>query len=149
MIQELRGPYYQPLSPEFVPDEGTVSEMQHDKREESEVQQLKQEALIRWEENGFVLEITITGTEGVPVAVEMGFRKEGELDGVDPVEGIVDAYLLTEGYGEYKCGGRRITFGPGRAGHRWTELRGAESKLDLNSVYLTGFTPFIHTIEIR
>lgn len=149
LSQELRGPYYQPLSPEVVPDERAVSEMQHDEREESEVQQLKQEALIRREKNGFVLEITITGTDGVPVAVEMGFRKEGELDGVDPVEGIADAYLLTEGSGEYKCGERQITFGPGRADHRWTELRGAESKLDLSSVYLTGFTPFVHTLEIR
>ncbi|MEF8797710.1 MAG: hypothetical protein V5A48_14745 [Salinivenus sp.] len=149
LTQELSGPYYQPLSPDDLPDEGAVSEMKQDEREESEVQKLRQEALIRQEGNGFVLEITITGTEGVPVAVEMGFRKDGELAAVDPVEDIADAYLLPEGYGEYKCEGRRITFGPGRADHHWTELRGAEPKLDLNSVYLTGYTPFTHTIEIR
>jgi len=149
LTQDLEGPYYQPFPPEALPDERALTEMKEDDREETEVQHLEQTALIRREGDGFVLELAITGTEGVPMAVEMGFRKEGALSGVDAVEGTDDPYLLGEGRGEYECGGRRITFGPGRAEHRWVQLRGAEPKLDLKSVYLTGYTPFEHTIEIR
>jgi len=149
LTQELEGPYYQPLAPEALPEEGALSEMKQNDREETEVQHLEQTVLVRRDGNGFVLELTVAGTDGVPVAVEMGFRTEGKLSNVEAVDGTEDAYLLTEGYGEYEAGGRRITFGPGRADHRWTDLRGAEPKLDLSSVYLTGFTPFEHTIEIR
>ena len=149
LSQELRGPYYQPFPPEALPDEGALTEMKQDDRDETEVQHLEQTASIRRDGDRFVLELSIAGTAGVPVAVEMGFRREGELSSVQAVEGTDDAYLLADGYGSYECGGRRITFGPGRADHRWIELRGAEPKLDLSSVYLTGYTPFEHTIEIR
>ena len=97
---------------------------------------------------GFLLRITATGTERVPLAIELGLREGGKLSGVKPVPGIKDAWFLADGYGEYKMGDQRIRFGPGQHAHGWTQLRGAEPKLPLQSVYITGYSPFEYTLEI-
>jgi len=70
------------------------------------------------------------------------------LSGVTPVPGIDDAWFLAEAYGEYKKEGQRIRVGPGRHAHGWTQLRGAEPKLPLQSVYITGYSPFEYILEI-
>jgi hypothetical protein len=67
---------------------------------------------------------------------------------VVPAEDIVDAHLLKSGSGRYTVGEDTISFGPGRADHTWTQLRGALPKWDGQSVYLTGFTPFRMTLQI-
>ena len=90
----------------------------------------------------------VAGTDRVPLAIELGFRRGGELAGVEPRRGTADAFLLREGTGEYRLGAEAIRFGPGRAEHTWTDLRGALPKLDALSVYLTGFTPFRATLRI-
>ena len=90
----------------------------------------------------------VAGTDRVPLAIELGFRRGGALSGVEPLPGTPDAFLLREGTGEYRLGGEVIRFGPGRAEHTWTDLRGALPKLDALSVYLTGFTPFRATLRI-
>jgi hypothetical protein len=90
----------------------------------------------------------ITGTDRVPVALELGFRHGGKLQGVEPVPGIGDAHLLRSGRGRYELGGDAIEFGPGIAGHTWTQLRGALPKWDGQSVYLTGETPFRLVLEV-
>ena len=43
----------------------------------------------------------------------------------------------------------KIRFGPGTAPHRYAQVRGAEPKLAGPSVYLTGYTPFDHTLTIE
>jgi hypothetical protein len=85
----------------------------------------------------------------VPLAIELGFRQGGKLSGVKPVPGIEDAWFLADGYGEYRMGGHRISFGPGRHAHGWTQLRGAEPKLPMKSVYITGYSPFEYIVEIN
>ena len=41
-----------------------------------------------------------------------------------------------------------INFGPGCTAHKLSQLRGMTTKHDGHSIYLTGFTPFKHTLEI-
>jgi len=55
-------------------------------------------------ENGgkFEIEIRIAGTDRVPVAVEFGFARGGELSGVVAAGGAADAFLLESGTAEYR-----------------------------------------------
>jgi hypothetical protein len=154
--QVLDGPYFQPFSPEQVADgvplkmtpNGTLAPDSRAARARSNVQALESVVEIA-EANGAVeLAIVITGTDEVPVAVELAFRHGGRLDGVERVPKVDHAFLLREGTGRYAFGGHTITFGPGRAEHTWTQLRGALPKWDGDSVYLTGFTPFRMTLAI-
>ena len=94
------------------------------------------------------MKLEITGTDHVPVAVELAFRHGGVLRGVEPVPNIKDAHLLKSGSGRYEFANQVIEFGPGRTEHTWTQLRGALPKWDGQSVYLTGFTPFRMTLRI-
>lgn len=149
MEQRLEGPYYQPLPKELLPDDGDWEKMDRDRRPQSEVQQQNARVRVREHDGGLEVEVAIVGTDHVPVAVELAFRRGGELSGVTPVEGVEDAWLLAKGTGRYSYGGREITFGPGTAPHTWTQLRGALPKTDAMSVYVTGFTPFRRTFFVK
>jgi hypothetical protein len=94
------------------------------------------------------LEFSITGTDEVPVALELAFRHGGKLTGVTPVAHVNDAFLLSSGMGRYTVGEDTIEFGPGQASHTYTQVRGALPKWDGLSVYLTGLTPFKTTLTI-
>jgi len=139
--QSLTGPYYQPL--ESGGFEGTQQEFaeQRKTRDQSEVQELETVIRIAERENGFAIGIQISGTENVPVALELGFRAGGELNGVTSVTDIEGAYLLTGERLEFKYEGQTINVAPGHVEHRWTQLRGALPKMEGDSVYLTGYTP--------
>ena len=80
--------------------------------------------------------------------IELAFRAGGKLEGVEPVPHVADAYLLRSGTGRYVLGADVIEFGPGRAEHTYTQVRGALPKSDGLSVYLTGFAPFTATLTI-
>ncbi|WPP48484.1 hypothetical protein [Catalinimonas niigatensis] len=147
--QWLEGPYYQPFAEDQLPTtDGDWEKMPKDERPQSEVQKFLSEIRIRETSTGFQLDISVTGTDRVPVALEMAFRKGSKLSGVQKVEDTEDAYLLEEGYATLKEGDSAIRFGPGKAEHSWTQLRGALPKLEAQCVYITGITPFEHQIEI-
>lgn len=154
--QHLEGPYFQPLTADqIVPGEpvsiapnGTLAIDGRALRARSNVQTLESTIEVAEGNGGFALHLDITGTDGVPVAVELGFRRGGSLAGVEAVPGVPDAFLLTDGHGRYRSGGDTIQFGPGRADHTWTQLRGALPKWDGLSVYLTGLTPFRLTLNL-
>ena len=117
-------------------------------RAQSEVQRL--EAVVGVRESGgrFMIDFSLSGCENVPVAVELGFRKGGDLTGVVPVPEVAGAYLLETGTGRYTSEGQTIEFGRGHARHRYTQLRDALPRLEGLSVYLTGFTPFRRQLTI-
>jgi len=112
------------------------------------VQTLDTVAIVEEAGAGFTLSLSVDGTAEVPVALELAFRRGGRLEGVEPVSGIPDAFLLRADAGRYTFDGQTITFGPGRVEHTWTQLRGALPKWDGLSVYLTGFTPFRTQLRI-
>jgi hypothetical protein len=154
--QTLDGPYFQPLSSEQIASgehvrmapNGTLAVDSRAARARSNVQHLESVAEIIERDGKFELTLAITGTDRVPVAVELAFRHGGELHGVEALTKAQDTYLLKSGSGQYVFGGQTIEFGPGQAEHTWTQLRGALPKWDGQSVYLTGFTPFKTTLTI-
>jgi hypothetical protein len=149
LYQDLRGPYYQPFPKDKLPDDGDWSKMPRSLRPQSEIQ--RQRTVINIiEKNGkFEINIEIKGTDYVPVAIELGFRKGGQFSSVKELEKIPDAFILDDNFGEYTFQNQKIRFGPGEFQHSWTQLRGALPKLDALSVYITGFTPFKKTFWIE
>lgn len=154
--QELDGPYFQPLTPDQIAGgehvkmapNGTLAPGSKSLRARSEVQTLQSVVTIRETAGKFRLEISIQGTSEVPVAIELAFRPGGTLHGVEPVPEAKDAFLLRAGTGRYTLGADTIEFGPGRAEHSYTQVRGALPKWDGLSVYLTGLTPLRATLTI-
>ncbi|MBI5768103.1 MAG: hypothetical protein HZA93_09925 [Verrucomicrobia bacterium] len=154
--QKLEGPYFQPLTRDQIASgehvrmapNGTLANDSRAARARSHLQTLN--AVIEIAESGgrFTLAISLTGTDNVPVAVELAFRHGGQLSGVADVAGVKDAFLLKGGTGRYRVGDDVIEFGPGRAEHTYTQVRGALPKWDGQSVYLTGVTPFQTTISL-
>lgn len=146
--QALRGPYYQPL-------EKTESIIYHEqwgeswkRRKQSGVCELQQSAFVKEEKNGFSIRLQAKGTDEVPLAVEISFAPGGVLEGCEKLKD--DSYLLTAGaQGSYRVGKDVLRFGPGLRQHRYVDVRGALPKLDGTSVYLTGYTPFDHTIRFE
>ena len=112
---------------------------------------LDYEGRIRETPQGFEVFIRAHGTDNVPLAVEINLRAGGEIAGVEPAPKTADAFLLKEGFAEYRMGGDVVRFGPGHCEHAYVQVRGAAAKLSGPSVYLTGFTPFQHTLtfEVR
>lgn len=149
--QLLYGPYFQPLDPPH-----RVKALEWDEtrpeRARSQVAILHQIASLQEMDRGFRLRIQAYGTDQVPLAVEVGIRqREGlRIDGVLRAPGVVDGYILAGGYATASFGKHAIRFGPGQKRHAYTQVRGAEPKLaDGASIYITGYTPFDHTLEFQ
>lgn len=141
--QVLEAPYYQPLAAPVSQKEWTDS---RSRRRQSEVCRLEQSAEIKETERGLQLRLRAHGTAGVPVAVELSFRPGGQLAGCRALAGDPDCFVLPSGTGSYRVGDNEIRFGAGTAPHQYTQVRGAEPRLPGQSVYVTGFTPFDHTL---
>jgi hypothetical protein len=142
--QSLEAPYYQPLAkPVSYRNWAALREA----RNKTQVCHLTQTATVTEVKGGFELRVQSHGTNGVPVAVEINFREGGTLEGCRPAPHAESAWLLERDFGVYRAGGDAIRFGPGAAPHLLTQLRGAEPKLPGPSVYITGYTPFDHTLR--
>jgi hypothetical protein len=150
MQQELEADYLQPLQPELRRPDGDWLAVPREKRARSNIFRLRSIVDIRETKVGFALAMDVQGTNRVPVAVEITLRPGGQLTGhgLAPVPNFSSAQFLLDGYATYEQAGRRIRLGPGVRHHGWTQLRGAEPRVEGESLYLTGFTPFRHTLEI-
>lgn len=148
LTQELKGPYYQPLAPELLPDDGDWDKMPRKMRPQSEIQTLVTTVVITKKNNGIELTISSQQTDRVPIALELIFREGGTIQGAEPIEKATNTWILKEGQGRYKFKDSTITFGPGVGKHLNTTLRGALPHTGSPSVFLTSFTPFKHTITI-
>lgn len=146
LTQVLDGPYYQPIEP-TRPIPSQQYNPTRPLRRRTEVCRLTQSATIRETASGFEIDISIDGTDKVPVAIEILFRQETRLDGVTPAT-AANSFLLPEGNVTASSGSDSIRVGPGLGHHRWTQIRGAAPKLPGPSVYLCGFTPLKHTLKI-
>ena len=140
--------YYQLFPQDQLPTDGDWEKMPRDERPLSEVQTLTARVVVIEQQGEFVLTFEIEGTDDVPVAIELAFRKGGTLTNVMAAPHVESAYLFREEKGTYSFGEDVITFGPGRADHSWTQLRGGLPKKPGMSVYLTGYTPFRHKLMI-
>ncbi|MCD8538547.1 MAG: hypothetical protein LRY55_01400, partial [Leadbetterella sp.] len=165
LYQKLQAPYYQPLKPgdrrkdgdyELTPsvDDRFWSKMSFDKRP-ADFKTLESSVLVS-ESNGEVtMEFDVKGPEGVAVTLHLCFDAEGKPGGVENEGNNVN--FLPEGYGEFINGEDKITFGPGIKQHEWTRGLEGEKYSVLNGnlqtpghhVYLTGYTPFKHTLKFK
>jgi len=146
--QELEGPYYQPLDP--ARRVGTEEwEAVRKMRRQTEVCRMRYEAAVEELPGGFRLRARAEGTTDVPLAVEINLREGGKIEGCEPAPEVKDGWILASGQAVYRMGNDAIRFGPGMKVHGYTQVRGAEPKLAGPSVYLTGYTPFDHSIEFR
>lgn len=97
----------------------------------------------------------ITGQPGVPVTLELCFMEGGQLSGVVPAD--KGNYFLEKGMGKYEYGGNSIEFGPGAIAHKAiNRLEGERYSTHFGSlrtegmhVYITGVTPFKHTLVLK
>jgi hypothetical protein len=142
--QSLEAPYHQPLPKKITPETWTATRSE---RRQTEVCRLTQLADVSEVKGGFQVRVRAAGTSGVPLAVEICFREGGTLEGCRPIPGAPGSFLLESATGIYRAGRSEIRFGPGRAPHQYTQLRGAEPKLPGLSVYITGYTPFDQMIR--
>ena len=140
--------YYQPLPAEKLPGDGDWDKMPRTERRLSERQTLNYRVAFTESNGKATINIEVEGTENVPVSLELSFRKSGALAGVTVDKDLNDVYFLADDYGEYQVENDVIRFGPGKVEHRWAQMRGQLPKMEGNSVYLTGYTPFKHTIEL-
>lgn len=145
----LEGPYYQPFSSDKIAPDGDWDKMPRSNRQQSEVQKLATTVAVKETPNGLQIDIDMVGTEGVPVALELIFRAGGVLAGVTNYPNKDKAYLLAGESGSYTVGSDTIHFGPGRVTHKGIQLRGALPAMDSPTVYLTGFTPFKHSLLLN
>ncbi len=145
--QSLEGPYYQPISNEKIDPNGDWSLMPRGDRVQTEIQKLESTIIIKEIESGIEIEISVNGTDHVPLGIELIFRAGGKFEGVEKYAKKENTFLLS-GNGQYKVGNETINFGPGIINHKGIALRGALPAMNLPTVFLTGFTPFKHILKL-
>jgi len=139
--------YFQPLPKNQKPNYEIPFDEDRKRRRQSERQHLQAQITIS-EKNGiFELSFDLHGTENVPLAIELAFRKGGILTGVEK-QNETETYLLNENTAKFSFENDTIEFGPGKADHSWTAIRGGLPRPDGECVYITGFTPFSHKLKI-
>ena len=148
LSKKLEGVYYQPYPKDQISPDGDIAKMPRINRPKSNIQYLETKISIAEISNGISVDIEMNGTEGVPVTMELIFRKGGNFAGVQAHPTKADAYLFSEFAGSYTVGNNTIQFGPGKLEHKGIQLRGALPAMDAPTVYLTGFTPFKHSIHL-
>lgn len=164
--KKITAPYYQPLPKNLRNSKGDYkltpstdgrfwNKMDFENRPVSNVK--NQNTHISFTEtNGAVeLNIEVKGLVGVPVTIELCFAEGGQLSGVTNPEN--DNSFLAKDYGKYEMGGDVIQFGPGAMAHKKiADLEGERYSTHFGSlrtegmhVFITGITPFKHTITFN
>jgi hypothetical protein len=164
--QDVHVPYYQPLPKHLRNPHGDYpltpagnrfwSKMNFPQRPMSNIQTLQQKVTVTEKSGAFELAFDVGGHDRVPVTIELAFRRDGDLEGVEPGATRKDVYFLRQGTGRFRVGNDVITFGPGQADHEmirmegsaWYETAQRASSPDHYRVYITGVTPFRKTITI-
>ncbi|MCH7409458.1 hypothetical protein MM239_08635 [Belliella sp. DSM 111904] len=168
LYKKLEAPYYQPLPKDKRNTTGDYklgpsvdgrfwSKMSFEDRPVSNVKTLESKITVE-EKNGQAdLHIEVSGLEGVLITVELCFQQGGEFQGVSSVVDDFGNRFLEEGMGTYQFGEDVITFGPGIKKHENIYRLDGEMytvhfgtlRTSGSHVYLTGVSPFIHTITLK
>lgn len=146
LTQDLDAGYYQPFSPARKVTTETYDNTR-EQRQRTEVCNLHYKATVTETPTGCNLRIEATGTDEVPLAIEINLREGVQITGAEKLGTPKDTWLLKSGHAEVSSGTDTIQIGPGRADHTYLDVRGARPRLEGPSLFLTGFTPFDHTIS--
>lgn len=145
---KLEGPYYQPYPVNQIDPTGNLDKMPRSNRQKSEVQYLDYTVKITEIKGGIAVDFDLSGTDGVPVSLELIFRPGGKFTGAIPHPTKPNAFHCKDASGTYTLGKDTLQFAGGRMEHKATQLRGGLPAMDAPTVYVTGFTPFKHTITL-
>lgn len=148
LTQSMDAGYYQPFTPPRKITTETYDDTRHE-RERTEVCNLHYKVTVTETNAGCKLRIEANGTDEVPLTVEINLREGAAISGAEKIGAFKDAWLLSNGHAEIAAGGDRVQIGPGLGLHKYLEVRGARPRLEGPSLFLTGFTPFDHTIELK
>jgi hypothetical protein len=161
--KKLTVPYYQPLplnkrnkngdyklSPSI--DDRFWNKMDFSNRPVSNVKTLDTTITLTVQDGQAALKFEIKGMENVLVTIELCFKEGGILDGV--TTGEKGNSFLENGTGEFRSGNDVIHFGPGSHAHKQiSDLEGERYSTHFGTlrtegthVYITGKTPFVHTL---
>ena len=123
MEQDLEGFYYQPLPAEDRRPDGIWALMPESLRVHSNASHLHSSVEIRETADGCELSFNMSGTDEVPMAVEITLRPGGKLTGdtLTAVADVPNAYILGQGFATYELAGSRVRMGPGFRRHTWIE----------------------------
>lgn len=178
LTQVLSVPYHQPLPAEhrradgnypLVPDGRIFFRLDFASRKQ-DLKTLTTKVVVRENDGAYELDFDIQGLSGVPVVLELCFRKDGTFGGVEtagskassqerasaatPDDG--ENHFLKKGYGTYTVGHDKITFGPGSYTPARIRMEGlahanykGSNRAEGHRVYITGITPFRHTLTIK
>ena len=92
--KKLDGPYYQPYPKDKISPDGDMEKMPRSNRKKSEVQYLETNIIISESANGITVDFDMTGTDEVPVSLELIFRRGGQVSGAEAMPQKNDSYLL-------------------------------------------------------
>lgn len=161
--QDMHVPYYQPLPKHLRNPQGDYpltpagnrfwGKMSFPQRQMSNIQTLKQKVTVTENAGVFELAFDVGSHDRVPVTIELTFRRDGELDGIEPGTRRPNLFFLRQGTGHFRVGDDVIAFGPGQADHEMIRIEGAPYDTpqptpppDRHRVYITGYTPFRKTL---
>lgn len=158
-------PYYQPLPKNLRNAKGDYqlspstdgrfwNKMAFEKRPVSNVKTLETTITVTDADDRTSLHFLITGMPGVAVTLELCFNEGGQLSGTTTAAGNNENYFLENGEGKFEYKGDTIHFGPGNiVGRKLTNLEGERYSTHFGNlrtsgthVYITGITPFEHTL---
>jgi hypothetical protein len=181
LVQVLQVPYHLPLPAAHRRADGSYrhtgegrffSKMDFPNRPK-DFKTLTTRVTVRENHGAFDLVFDVDGFAGVPVILELCFRKDGTLAGVEKpaaseggrggggragpaMENDQDSFVLKGGQGSYTVGSDRIEFGPGASAHNRLRMEGenysvynGHNRAEGYRVYLTGVTPFKHTLTVK
>jgi hypothetical protein len=167
LSQRIEAPYYQPMPTKFKRADGDYThsqstdsrfwnKMDFANRPQSNIRTLENSIIIE-QKNG-INELTFKskGTDGVHVTIEFCFKEGGTFSDLIKMDGSNDNYTLPSGSGVYQFGNDNIKIGGGIFQHN--KLKSLDGEMYTSHfgtlrteglhVYLTGITPFEHTITI-
>ncbi|NQU51040.1 MAG: hypothetical protein HQ522_00720, partial [Bacteroidetes bacterium] len=140
--------YFQPLAKREKANYVLPFDEDRKRRKMSEMQILKAQITISEKDGFFELAFELEGTDNVPLAIELAFRKGGKLEGVDKSTLVNQTYLFNGTPAYYKFKNNSIRIETEKSEHEWTTIRGGLPQPDADCMYLTGFTPFKKKIRI-
>jgi hypothetical protein len=159
--------YYQPLPADKQNPDGNYqlsesldgrfwSKMDFENRPVSDVQALETDITIHEKNGEFEMNIKVSATEGVQVTLELCFRSGGQFSNVRATD-QEDDFLFADGYATYQSGKDTIRVGPGMVEHENIDrMDGELYSTHFGSIkgkgmhlFLTGYTPFSHTITFK
>ncbi|HSU50251.1 MAG TPA: hypothetical protein VLJ41_06670 [Segetibacter sp.] len=162
--KKLEVPYYQPLPKNLRKASGDYklspsidnrfwNKMDFNHRPVSNVKTLETKVSLVETNGKNQLSFEVTGQAGVQVTIELCFKEGGKLSGV--TAGNNGNSFFETGFGKYEFEGDVIEFGPGTVAHKTIAgLEGERYSTHFGNlrtegmhVYLTGTTPFRHTLN--